>query len=576
MRLKLHGRRWSFASASLRMIAATAALFSAVGATTAWAQGQQLISGFEATRSVVPQRQPRPQGGPDGIDAMLEASEIDADVEMIVGYSKLISLKKEIAGEGVQPVIAIGDPIVLNFQVLNSRTIRLVATTVGETDLSILTSENKTYVIRVRVVYDLEVLRSRLKETFPDAVLKIVQMRQHVIVSGEARDLIQIQQILSTIEGFLESMFAIQQGRRPSGGGVGPNTPGAQAGGTQPTPEEGQDPNAAQPGGEQPSAVTPGSGGRQGQARGRIPEGTIINLIRVPGSKQVLLKVRICELSRNAMRQMGFSFNWANSGLAVQSAPGSLMGQVVDGTSFDFTLDALRENRMARVLAEPNLVTMSGHQASFLNGGEIPIPVPQAGSGGGGTTVTIQYKEFGTRLNFTPYVLDHEVIRLTVTPEVSAVDPALSTTIFAGAAPTPGFRTRRTSTTVEMRQGQTLGIAGLMQLEASGQTSRTVGVGDLPYVGALFRDNLQNRTETEMLVTVTPYLTAPMNPTQVPRLPGDEITEPNDLEFYLLGRIEGRTGRDFRATAEWDDPIGLRRIINMEKRRVQGAHGFSE
>jgi pilus assembly protein CpaC len=134
---------------------------------------------------------------------------------------------------------------------------------------------------------------------------------------------------------------------------------------------------------------------------------------------------------------------------------------------------------------------------------------------------------------------------------------------------------RRASTTVEMRQGQTLAIAGLLQVELNAQTDRIPGLGDLPYLGPLFSNTSHKRVEKELLVLVTPHLVAPMNPEDVPCLPTDGITDPNDLEFYLLNRIEGRTGREFSSARNWDDPWRLRQLIHLEQRCISGPVGLS-
>ena len=147
----------------------------------------------------------------------------------------------------------------------------------------------------------------------------------------------------------------------------------------------------------------------------------------------------------------------------------------------------------------------------------------------------------------------------------------------APASPVPGLDTRKAHTVVEMRQGQTLAIAGLLQLTLEGTTNRIPGLGDLPILGPFFSNTTGMRIEKELIVLVTPYLVEPMKPGQVPPSPGDEVNEPNDWEFYLLNRIQGRTGRDFRSTTEYDDPLKvLRCFIKAHQDNVRGPQGFSE
>jgi pilus assembly protein CpaC len=182
-------------------------------------------------------------------------------------------------------------------------------------------------------------------------------------------------------------------------------------------------------------------------------------------------------------------------------------------------------------LAEPNLVAISGETASFLVGGEFPIPVPQ-----GVDQVTIEFREFGVRLNFTPVVRAGQRIRLHIAPEVSELDFASAVTI-AGFS-VPGLTQRRVESTVEVGNGQTLAIAGLLSDEVRGVASRIPGLGDLPVLGALFRSVEYRREITELVVLVTPEIIAPLNPRQVPPVPGEDFMDPNDFELYAMGLLE--------------------------------------
>jgi pilus assembly protein CpaC len=346
------------------------------------------------------------------------------------------------------------------------------------------------------------------------------------------------------------------------------------------------------------------------QVTGAIAPTQIINLLRVPGSQQVMLKVRVAELNRTALRLMGSNF------LGVDPHTGAIVGSQISqnvsaaghvalggtrihgnadagigplgsqsGTTvfgifrdgnFMFTLDALRRNSLLKILAEPNLVAFNGQQASFLAGGEYPVPVPQVSTGGIAPTITVRFKEFGVRLGFVPYILDGDRIRLTVAPEVSQIDFTIAVTLVAGGSPVPGLNTRKALTTVELEQGQTLAIAGLLQLQMDGTTQRIPGLGDLPILGPFFSNHTNDRIEKELVVLVTPYLIEPMAHDQVPPTPGDEVKEPNDIEFFFMNRIESRTGTDFRSTTKWDDVYHLRDLLKLERKYVQGPVGFSE
>jgi len=527
------------------------------------------IAGLRPTLPTIPERQPRAAQGteadqqwltarpPEGsapVASFIETLKAnDAAFEVVLGQGRLLTTKSDIAAPGKKAVIAIGDPTVADFEILpQARALRVIGKRAGVTDLSITTAFGETLSFEVHVVYDLDLLRAQLKQVFPDAHLRLGQIREHLIVEGQARDPAQVSQILHTIEAYLTSA--------PRSGAAGEK------------------------------AVAPAP-----------PQ--IINLIRVPGVHQVLLQVRIAELDRTALREIGADILgvhpgtgniWGTNiaGAAIDAAAllgvGGLTGSAasLNGTNttafgifpsgdFEILLRALRQNSMMTVLAEPNLIALSGHRASFLAGGQFPIPVPQTG-GGISNNVTIEWKDFGVQLHFLPVVLDDGTIRMSVMPEVSSIDETLGTTLVVGGDPVPGVNSRRTETTVEMCEGQTLAIAGLLLVEMDGQTSRIPGLGDLPYIGPLFSNTNHERMEKELLVLVTPYLASPMNPSQVPALPGQEVQDPNDLEFYLLNRIEGRTGCDFRSTTSWDNPLCLVELMKLERKHVCGPIGFSE
>jgi pilus assembly protein CpaC len=170
--------------------------------------------------------------------------------------------------------------------------------------------------------------------------------------------------------------------------------------------------------------------------------------------------------------------------------------------------------------------------------------------------------------------LDDKRIRLHVAPEVSSIDFSLGTTV--NNTTVPGVNTRRAETTVEMQQGQTLALAGLLQVDLDATTNRIPGLGDLPYLGPFFSNTTHERVEKELVVLVTPYFVAPVAADQCIPLPGECVEDPNDHEFYLLNRIEGRTGRGFRSTTAWDDPWGFQDRLELEQHNIQGPVGFSQ
>jgi pilus assembly protein CpaC len=282
----------------------------------------------------------------------------------------------------------------------------------------------------------------------------------------------------------------------------------------------------------------------------------VINALRVTGGQQVLLEVRFIEASRSAGRDLGVSWfvrrqNDASgrgfasgsasttSGLSVNSSLlsggtpfGTIVAQVLGGgINADVLVQALEEKGLARRLAEPNLTALSGERASFLAGGEVPIPAASADG-----VVTVTFKEYGIRLNFTPVVLENGLINLKLEPEVSQVDPA--TRVTAGGVSIPGFITRRASTMIEVRDGQSFAMAGLLQSLNSRTQDQIPWIGQLPVLGALFRSSSFQEQETDLVIIVTPRLVRPAKPGQPLRTPLDGTKPSNDPEFFLLGQLE--------------------------------------
>lgn len=285
----------------------------------------------------------------------------------------------------------------------------------------------------------------------------------------------------------------------------------------------------------------------------RFAPGKVTNMMAVSGSQQVMLAVRFAEIKRTAFKELGINLQVLArtgastfsllSGLPVlDSFPGSgflsggttIAGSASNGDFVGF-LDALEQKGVVKTLAEPNLIALSGDTASFLAGGEFPIPVAQNTSGGG-STITIEFKEFGVSLAFTPTVLSNGLISLDVAPEVSAIDP--TTSFQLNGLLVPGLTTRRAKTTIELRDGQSFSIAGLLQSEFKDNVDQLPFAGDVPILGALFRSSDYLRDETELVIIVTPYLVKPVAPKDL-RLPTDNFALPSDVDIFLMGKPEG-------------------------------------
>jgi len=421
--------------------------------------------------------------------------------------------------------VAVTDPTIANVEVLTPEQVLLQGIKVGSTDL-IVWSEDESQVQqwKVQVRLDTARFKEKLDELFPDASLQVSESGETLIVTGLLRSSEQAEQL----HDFL---------------------------------------------------------GKSGT--------TYVDMTSVAGVQQVLLEVRVAEASRSALRSLGINifhtdddfFGGSRLGnlgggdigvpggvLVGDTMPFQLMSPVkptaavtifagVPRADFEIFIQALAENQYMRLLANPTLVALSGEEASFLAGGEFPIPVVQ-GSGGAGASnsVTIQYKEYGVRVTFRPVVLGDGTIRLNTAPEVSNLSDV-------GAVDISGFRvpalvSRKAETTLELNSGQTFAMAGLLQNTIETSNSRVPGLGDLPILGPLFRSVRYQKKETELVILVTASLVEPMSLGEVPPLPGFLHSEPNDWEFYLEGRLEGKEPAKIHShDAEWLKQMNLDRLV---------------
>lgn len=281
----------------------------------------------------------------------------------------------------------------------------------------------------------------------------------------------------------------------------------------------------------------------------------VINLIDISGNQQVMLEVVIAEMSRNIGRELEVDWQtivkegaktfvagstMGGGALAGDitsalsgGAGGGLFGGVLGGsTEVRAFLKLARRKGLAKVLAEPTLVARSGQRANFLAGGEVPLLEP---SGLG--TVSVKLKPFGVGIDFLPTVMSADRIHMEITPEVSEPDDSLG--IQVNGVFVPGFTTRRATTAVELGDGQAFAIAGLLQDKVKSVIEKVPGLGDLPVLGALFTSEQFQKDETELVIIVTPHLVKPLEPGPRP-LPTDHYQDPDDVDFFLLGRGESR------------------------------------
>ncbi len=259
----------------------------------------------------------------------------------------------------------------------------------------------------------------------------------------------------------------------------------------------------------------------------------IINTMTLVGGQQVNLEVRILEAQRDAGRELGIQWSGSIGDTGVNIASTSegsfsqfMTGIISGGISLNATINALESKSLVRTLAEPNLTTLSGVKASFLAGGEVPIRTADQNG-----NIALQYRQFGVLLGFTPMVLDNDRIQIHLQPEVSGLNGFT-------ASNDPIFNTRTLDATVELRDGQSFSVAGLLQTDNKLNQDQLPWIGDVPILGSLFKSSSYKKHDTELVVIVTPRLVQPLTPGQVAATPLDQTRPANDVEFFALGQME--------------------------------------
>ncbi|WP_411290904.1 type II and III secretion system protein family protein [Sphingorhabdus sp.] len=292
----------------------------------------------------------------------------------------------------------------------------------------------------------------------------------------------------------------------------------------------------------------------------------VINMMSVGASQQVMLEVRFSEINRQTGKQIGIS-GFTNDGPSFGSATGNGAGASLNengsgilrldsvtgsfgvfrkafsalGLNINATLDALERKGLVKTLAEPTLIALSGETASFLAGGEFPVPVQQNTGGGNAGGITVEFKPFGVSLAFTPTILADGIINLQVEPEVSSIDPTASITV--NGLTIPGLQTRRANTVLELRDGESFALAGLIRKDFATTVRQVPLLGSIPIIGALFRSSGFTKGETELVIVVTPRIVQPVKASQI-QLPTDRVQNPSEGELFFLGRTDKAVGVD--------------------------------
>lgn len=365
--------------------------------------------------------------------------------------------------------VFVADPAIADVHVPSPKTVFVFGKKAGTTTLYVLGLDNKTLLQQaVAVSRDMDALHSAIAARFPNLHLQLTAGPGSLMVSGQAASAADADAVVQTVSPYLAD------------------------------------------------------------------KEVLVNRITIDRPLQVQLRVRITEVDRNVTEQLGIS--WASIGSSVghfaafgifgYGYSGSTGSTVVKSrnTSVQALVDALSQEGLLTVLAEPNLAALSGQTASFLAGGEFPIPVSQVNG-----AISVEFKQFGVKLDFTPTVMNEHRISLKVRPEVSQIDTTAGVT--TNGITVPGLSVRRAETTVELASGQSFAIGGLLQTNTTDIVSQVPGLGSIPILGKLFSSSNYLNNKTELVIIVTPYLVEPTDPARL-RTPLDSLMSPSsDVEY---------------------------------------------
>lgn len=433
-----------------------------------------------------------------------------------------VPMNRAVVVESEEPFaeLSIANPAIADISSLSDRSIYILGKAPGVTTLTILNAQGKLITnVDVRVAADISEFKARLRQILPDEKIEVRTANDGIVLSGTVSSVVRMQRALDLAERY--------------------------------APER------------------------------------VSNLMSVGGIQQVMLKVRFAEMSRTVAKTLRSSIATGGSvlsgdlGLEIgtgnatpqaavdtvaakltpQSGSGAANGAVLfgfnaGGLEVGILLEALETKGVVRTLAEPNLTALSGQEAKFLAGGEYPIPVAQQGN-----TISIEYKPFGVELNFIPRVIDGDLINLELEAAVSAIDP--TTTFSFETITVQGFSRREAQTTVELRDGESFAIAGLLQDEFRDTNGQVPWIGDIPVLGALFRSAEYQREQSELVIIVTPHLVTPTRGEAL-ALPTDRVLIPTESELFLQGRVAGKPkGRPTRG--------GAAEVANQD---FNGSYGY--
>jgi len=454
-----------------------------------------------------------------------------------------------------QPVkrISVANPGIADILVIRNRELYVVGKALGATNITTWNNQGKvigTY--EVSVTHDIEALKLMINELLPGEQIGVQSAQERIVLTGQASNLVKMQAALDLAESFLPDCIAAESNTSFS------------------------DSTREIPVSTKQKTGDSGSGDD-------CKTGEVLNLMQVSGAQQVMLEVKVAEVSRQLLRKLdsrftiyskGGNFDWGaasrgttfpnllNQDDLFQNTLGGFAGNGIAGPPIRYAqpgldpiadkgiflsylgsdflataiIDASKERGLGKILAEPTLVTLTGQEAQFLSGGEFPVPVSEDNG-----KVTVSFKEFGVELKFLPIVLDSGSINMKLNVGVSELSTQNSVAIGVESTNSifaiPALTKRNVASTVELADGQTIGIAGLLNDTTRALVNRLPGIGEVPVLGALFSSQEYISGQTELVIFVTPHLAKPISPDRV-KLPTDSYMAPTDLEFYLLGKLQ--------------------------------------
>ena len=407
--------------------------------------------------------------------------------------------------------VSVGNPDIADLIILQSTQLYVLGKDLGTTNVLLWDrSDVLIGTVNVEVTHDLQSLKEKLYRLLPQEKIEVYSAQRNIVLAGRVSNITNMNAAIQIADGYFSQIASAVE--------------------------------------SETFELTQASGGREDRSVGEV-----INLMSVGGVHQVMLEVKVAEIQRTELKQMDVRFsalltgssNWiwggANGGANIDIDDPTLNDLFIDDKGFfasymsenalfNLAFDAAKKNGLAKILAEPTLVAMSGERARFVSGGEFPFLV----RGAVGQADTIEFKEFGIQVGFLPVVLDSGRISLELDIVVSELAD------LGGFGGTPGLLKRGAQTTVELADGQTLGIAGLINEDLEETVTKFPGLGSIPVLGALFRSQEFEKRETELLIMVTPHLVKPLIPAEV-ELPTDNIVESGDFGWYLQGKLQGRS-----------------------------------